>query len=243
MFIKSISAEGLKLRHSRLWIVLITLPIISILFGCINYHFNQGVLQNEWYSLWTQVSLFYGEFFLPILIAICCSYICRLEHLNKNWNIVMTSPISIKSMFAAKLIIVSILIFAVQIFFLILYFIAGNLFGLPNQIPPETIGWIFRGWFASITISALQLGLSIRIKSFAAPIGISLCFVFIGLGMYIIKFGMFFPHSLLTIGMGVLSQEGLRNFNNIQFFVMNILFTLLFSLLTIHKLKTVDVTT
>ncbi|MBM7855327.1 hypothetical protein JOC37_001720 [Desulfohalotomaculum tongense] len=79
MFKKSISAEWLKLRHSRIWLVLITLPIISVLLGSINYHFNQGVLQNEWYSLWTQVSLFYGEFFLPILIAICCAYICRIE--------------------------------------------------------------------------------------------------------------------------------------------------------------------
>lgn len=243
MFKQSISAEWLKLSHSHIWLVLIILPIISILFGSINYHFNQSVLQNEWYSLWTQVSLFYGEFFLPILISICCSYICKLEHMNKNWNVVMTSPISIRTVFTAKLFIIATLIFAVQIFFLILYFIVGKLFGLSTQIPPQTIGWIFRGWFASLTISTLQLGLSIRIKSFATPIGISLCCVFIGLGMYIMKFGMFFPHSLLSIGMGVLSQEALTSAKNIQFFVMNILFIILFSSFTIHRLKTVDVTT
>ncbi|QIB26864.1 ABC transporter permease [Caloranaerobacter azorensis] len=241
MFKKSISAEWLKLRNSRIWLVLITLPVISILLGSINYYFNQGVLQNEWYSLWTQVSLFYGEFFLPILIAICCAYICRLEHMNKNWNIVMTSPVPIRSVFTTKLIIIAILIFIVQIFFLILYFIVGKLLGLSSQIPSETIRWILRGWFASLSISTLQLRLSIQIKSFAAPIGISLCCVFIGLGMYIMEFGMFFPYSLLSIGMGVLSQEGLTIVENIQFFVMNILFTILFSSFAIHRLKTADV--
>ncbi|KYH34545.1 ABC-2 family transporter protein [Clostridium tepidiprofundi DSM 19306] len=243
MFKKSISAEWLKLRHSRIWLVLIILPIISISLGSINYYFNRGVLQNEWYSLWTQVSLFYGEFFLPILIAICCAFICKLEHVNKNWNIIMTSPISARNIFTSKLVVITILIFMVQVFFLILYFIVGKLFGLSTQIPSETIGWIIRGCFASLTIIALQLGLSIRIKSFAAPIGISLCCIFIGLGMYIIKSGMFFPHSLLSIGMGMLSQEGLSIADNIQFFVMSILFTILFSSLAIHRLKTADVTT
>ncbi|MBM7855037.1 hypothetical protein JOC37_001420, partial [Desulfohalotomaculum tongense] len=177
--------------------------------------------------------------------AISCNFYLpnTIEHMNNNWNVIMTSPISIRNVFTTKLTIVAILIFTVQIFFLILYFIAGKLLGLSTQMPSETIGWILRGWFAALTISALQLGLSIRIKSFAVPIGISLCCVFIGLGMYIIKLGMFFPYSLLSIGMGVLSQEGLTTTDNIQFFVMNILFTILFSSFTIHRLKTADVTT
>lgn len=99
---RSIYAEFLKLRHSRIGFVLVVLPLISMLIGCLNFYFNQGVLTNGWYSLWTQVSLFYGEFFLPILIAICCAYVCRLEHLNRNWNMLMTSPVSVSSVFIAN---------------------------------------------------------------------------------------------------------------------------------------------
>ncbi|KNF09049.1 hypothetical protein CLPU_4c00950 [Gottschalkia purinilytica] len=243
MLKRSISAEWLKLHHSRIWLILIMLPILSILIGCANYYFNQGVLQNEWYSLWTQVTLFYGEFFLPILIAICCAYICRLEHMNQNWNTIMTAPISTGSIFIAKLIVVSILIFIVQVFFLLMYFFAGKFFGLSSQFPIKILGWILRGWLASVTISTIQLGLSIRIRSFATPIGLSLCAVFMGLGMYVAKLGMFFPYSLLTIGMGVLSQKGLAGDENILFLVINILFTILFSSFAIHKLKKSDVTT
>lgn len=241
MLKRSIHAEWIKLHHSHMWLILIVLPVFSILLGCANYYFNRSVLTNGWYSLWTQVSLFYGEFFLPVLIAICCAYVCRLEHMNKNWNAVMTAPISASSIFLSKLIIVGILIFMVQLLFCTLYLFTGKLLGLPAQIPSETIGWIVRGWVASITISAIQLGLSLRIRSFAAPIGISICTVFLGLGMYVGKLGMFFPYSLLTIGMGVLSQENLTAIQNIQFFAMNIIFVILVSTFSILRLKKADV--
>lgn len=237
----SISAEWLKLRHSRIILVLAALPIISSLIGCANYYANQEVLQNGWYSLWTQVSLFYGEFFLPILIAVCCSYICRLEHLNRNWNMIMTSPVTIASLFFAKLIVVSLLILCAQALFMGLYWLAGTLFSIPGPFPVETIGWTLRGWYATMSISALQLGLSLRIRSFATPIGMSLCAVFIGLGMYITKLGLFFPFSLLTIGMSILSQDQLTDIQNILFWLMNTAFIIIFSAISIRRLKNKDI--
>lgn len=238
---RSISAEWLKLRHTRIGLVLAVLPILSLLTGGANYYFNQGVLQNGWYSLWTQVSLFYGEFFLPILIAICCAYVCRLENLNRNWNMVMTSPVSVASVFIAKLFVVSILILFAQALFMVLYLIAGILFSLPGPFPIETLGWIIRGWYASLSIIAFQLCLSLRIRSFATPIGISLLAVFIGLGMYIAKLGLLFPFSLLTIGMSVLSQDKLTGLQNIQFWAMNMAFVVIFASIFIHRLKNKDI--
>lgn len=238
---RSISAEWLKLKKSRIIFVLAVLPIISSLIGCANYYFNQEVLQNGWYSLWTQVSLFYGEFFLPILIAVCCSYICRLEHLNRNWNMIMTSPVSVASVFFAKLIVVSLLILFAQALFIGFYWFAGTLFSIAGPFPVETIGWTLRGWYASMSISALQLGLSLRIRSFATPIGISLCAVFIGLGMYISKLGLFFPFSLLTIGMSVLSQDKLNDMQITMFWLINMIFIIIFSSLSIRRLKNKDI--
>ncbi|MCM3039132.1 ABC transporter permease [Paenibacillus motobuensis] len=241
MLIRCIRAEQLKLRHSRMWLILAALPVLAVLIGCANYYLNQSALQNGWYSLWTQVSLFYGEFFLPVLIAICCAYVCRLEHLNKNWNMVMSAPVSAWHVFISKLVIVSILILTVQMLFLALYCSAGLLLGLRQHFPPETFGWIVRGWVASTMLSAIQLLLSMRIRSFAVPIGISVCAVFIGLGMYVLKIGLYFPYSLLTIGMGVLSQESLTVADTIRFFIMNCLFTLLASAIAVQLLKNSDV--
>ncbi|UNK16179.1 ABC transporter permease [Paenibacillus sp. N3/727] len=238
---RSISAEWLKLRHSRISLVLAILPVISLLIGGFNFYVNQAALQNGWYSLWTQVSLFYGEFFLPILIAICCAYVCRLEHANRNWNMILASPLPITNLFIAKLIIVSILILSAQTLFMVMYWLAGQLFSIPGPFPMETVIWSLRGWIASISIAALQLGLSIRIRSFATPIGLALCAVFLGLGMYILKIGMLFPFSLLTIGMSVLSQQDLTRTENLAFLLMNGIYIILFAVWSIHRLKHKDI--
>lgn len=237
-----VSAEWMKLKRSRIWLILMILPIISTLIGCANFYMNQGVLSKEWYSLWTQVSLFYGEFFFPILIAILCSYMWRLEHLNKNWNLIMTVPISTRNIFLAKWIVVGVLLTFVQVFFLILYVLGGKMVGLTSELPAELAGWLLRGWIAALTISSMQLALSMRVRSFAVPIGIGLCAVFIGLGMYVAHLGFFFPHSLLTLGMGVLSQNALTSSETLLFMVINLSFMMVFYSTSIYWLRKKDIT-
>ncbi|MFS0555996.1 ABC transporter permease [Brevibacillus sp. 179-C9.3 HS] len=243
MLRRCLEAEWGKLRHSRMWLILLVLPVLSTLIGFANYWMNQAILRNGWYSLWTQVSLFYGEFFLPILIAICCAFVCRLEHVNRNWNIVLTAPVAVSQVFLAKVMMVSILIFFVQLFFLALYICAGFVAGLPAHFtfPPEVFGWIMRGWLASLTIIVFQLWLSMRIQSFALPVGISVCSVFIGLGLYVSGLGLFFPQSLLTIGMGVLSQDSMTVGELGTFVVMCVLFVTGGCALGIRRLIRADV--
>ncbi len=237
----SIIAEFIKIKHSHIWIVMVTLPSISVLIGCANFSMNIGVLQKEWYSLWSQVGLFYGEFFLPILIGICCAYLCRLEHLNRNWNMTMTTPVPIGNVFLSKLIMAGIISFFIQGLFFTLYYLSGKLIGLNSPFPIEIYGWFIRGWLASLTISTIQLALSIRMKSFAVPIGIGLCFSFIGLGLYVVKLGMIFPYSLLSIGMGIISQQSISGIQWIIFFVVNLFYIVLISRVTIRRMKKIDV--
>ncbi|MCI1696162.1 ABC transporter permease [Aneurinibacillus aneurinilyticus] len=241
MLIRTFSSECIKLRHSYIWIVLSVLPIFSVLIGCANYVFNRGILQNEWYSLWTQVGLFYGEFFFPVLIGICCAFLCRFEHINQNWNSILTAPVPIRDVFLAKLMMVGLLSAVTQAFFLSLYFIAGKWVGLISPFPSETLGWIFRGWVASLAIGGVQLWLSMRIRSFAVPVGVSICATLIGLGLYVNHLGMFYPYSLLTIGMGVLSQDSLAMMEHVLFYGMSGLFIILFCISGIRRLKKTDI--
>jgi len=155
---------------------------------------------------------------------------------------VMSSPVSIASVYIAKFIVVSILILFAQALFVGLYWVAGTmLLSIPGSLPLEVLGWTVRGWYASLSIIALQLGFSIRIRSFATPIGISLCAVFLGLGMYVANLGYLFPFSLLTIGMSVLSQEGLSSVQNMMFLIMTMFFIILFSTMSIRRLKHRDI--
>lgn len=76
-----------------------------------------------------------------------------------------------------------------------------------------------------------------RIRSFAAPVGIGLCAVFAGLGLYVARLGMFFPHSLLTIGMGVLSRTALSGSDFALFAAMNASYVLGFAAVAVRLVR------
>lgn len=240
MLLRCITAEWMKQRRSGIWILLSALPLVSVLIGCANFMLNQGVLQHEWYSLWSQVGLFYGEFFFPILIAIGASYLGRLEHSNGNWRLLLSAPIRPASIWLAKLFMLALFLGYVQLLFLILYYAGGRWIGLPPGLPAEWPGWIFRGWVAGMAIGSMQLALSMHIRSFAVPVGIGLSACIIGLGLYVLKLGLLFPHSLLTIGMGVLNQEPLITGTMLGFYVMCILYIAALSALAIRRLERGD---
>ncbi|MFL8672700.1 ABC transporter permease [Clostridioides sp. GD02404] len=243
MLRKAVLGEILKLKNSFIWYVLLALPLISVLIGCGNFYLNQGILTKQWYSLWTQVSLFYGEFFFPILIAIFCAYICRLEHMNHNWNNIMTLPINLKNIFLSKLAVISVLTAITQIVFVIFYIVAGNTFAFPDSIPKELTGWIVKGWIISISIASIQLYMSIKIRSFATPIGIGLCLSLFGMVLLIAKpsIGIFFPYSMLGSAMGIIKQSALSiNDTMVSIFVAFIT-TLVFSEIANRNFKKNDV--
>ena len=65
-----IKAENKKLRHSVIWAACVIIPIIPAVMGTFNYQQNLGILTGKWYSLWSQLSLFYACFFYAPLIAL-----------------------------------------------------------------------------------------------------------------------------------------------------------------------------
>ncbi|MCC0681292.1 ABC transporter permease [Clostridioides sp. ES-S-0005-03] len=243
MLRKSVLGEILKLKNSFIWYILLALPLLSVLIGTGNFYLNQDILKKEWYSLWTQVSLFYGEFFFPILIAIFCAYVCRLEHMNHNWNNVMTLPINLKNIFLSKLIVISILTAITQIVFVIFYIVAGNMIGFSQSVPNELPGWIVKGWIISISIASIQLYLSIKIRSFATPIGISLCLSLFGMGLLIAQpsIGIFFPYSMLGSAMGIIKQSALNVNDTIVTICVAFATTIIFSEIAKRNFRKNDV--
>lgn len=106
MLRKCIRAENMKLRHSLIWLACIIIPIIPAIIGTMNYQNNLRLLNSQWYSLWTQITLFYSSMFYAPLIGLYCSYLWRLEHLNNNWNVLMTAPVPVRNVFLAKLAVI-----------------------------------------------------------------------------------------------------------------------------------------
>ena len=174
MLTACIKTEQMKLKHSHLWLVFLAIPLLPTVLGAGNYVNNIGILKSEWYSLWTQHSLFYANFFYGPLIAIYCSYIWRVEHLNYNWNSLMTMPTAERDIFLAKLFLTLRCTVILQLWVGVLFTISGKLVGLQGLPPLEILLWLLRGSLGGMVTAALQLVLSMVIRSFALPIAIAL---------------------------------------------------------------------
>ena len=241
MLLRCIKAENMKLKHSIIWSACIFIPVIPAVMGTFNYLNNVGLLTEGWYSLWTQFTLFYSWLFYAPLIALYCSYLWRLEHLNSNWNVLMTAPVPVRGLFLGKLAVIFRVTLFTQVWVFLLYVICGKLCGLPGAAPLDTVLWMLRGTLAAAAIGTMQLLLSMIIRSFAVPICIALAgsilgFLFINKG-----WELYWPYSLMMAVMNSNKSEDTLGGNLIPFLVSVAVFFAVFAGAAVVWLKKKDV--
>lgn len=241
MLLDCIKMEQRKLRHSHLWLVFLVIPVIPAVLGAGNYLNNLELLQSEWYSLWTQHSLFYSNFFYGPLIALYCAYIWRVEHLNHNWNQIMTMPVPVRNVFLSKLVLSLGCTVTLQIWMWVLFIISGKAVGLPGMPPLEILVWILRGSIGGLPIAALQLVMSMVIRSFAVPIALALIGSILGLLASNGGFGFWWPYSLMMMGMNSNKEADMVG-NMTAFGISVAVFLALFTAAGIWYLKKRDIT-
>lgn len=241
MLLDCIKMEQKKLRHSHLWLVFLIIPVIPAVLGAGNYLNNLELLQSEWYSLWTQHSLFYSNFFYGPLIALYCAYIWRVEHLNHNWNQIMTMPVPVRNVFLSKLVLSLGCTVTLQIWMWVLFIISGKAVGLPGMPPLEILVWILRGSIGGLPIAALQLVMSMVIRSFAVPIALALIGSILGLLASNSGFGFWWPYSLMMMGMNSNKEADMVG-NMAAFGISVAVFLALFTAAGIWYLKKRDIT-
>ena len=168
----AVAAEGRKLKGSCIWLAFLFLPAFSVFVGCANFSMNREILTNEWQSLWTQVSLFYGDLFLAVLLSIYAAYAWRLEHLNHNWNTLMTASVPVRNIFWSKFLVIAGLSFVTQVLFFALYLAAGFYFGFQSPVPPDVIAGSCAHGLAPSRLRRCSFFLPCCIRSFAVPVGI-----------------------------------------------------------------------
>lgn len=202
MLLRLIRAEQMKLKRSPVWIAFLLMPIVPAVLGTINYLGNLELLTSEWYSLWTQHTLFTCYFFLPIMVGIYCAYIMRLEQNNHNWNKTLTMPVSKCGIFVSKLIMITFMILISEIWIGVLFVISGKLAGITAALPiKDIVIWCIFGTLGGMVMAAAQLVISMLIRSFALPIGIALAGGISGMVFLAKDLGHIWPYSLMAYGM------------------------------------------
>ncbi len=233
MLWKLIRAEQMKLKRSPVWIAFLFMPIVPAVLGTLNYLNNLELLQSEWYSLWTQHTLFTCYFFLPIMIGVYCSYSMRQEYQNHNWNKVLTMPASRSMIFLAKLILVSLVILLSEAWIGVLFVLSGKLIGVQAVVPVKEITiWCLFGTLGGMVMASIQLMISLFMKSFALPVGISLAGGISGLVFLAKDLGHIWPYSLMAYGMNSNSPQQMLESGYVPFVVTCVVYITVFTLLS-----------
>lgn len=201
MLLRCLKAELYKCRRSPVWLAFLVLPVFPALLGTGNYLANIEVLDNGWYSLWGQHTLFSSVFFLPALLGVFCGWQWRLEHADHNWNSFLTAPVPVGALYAAKLILAAGVSLLAQGWIGVLYLLSGKLAGLSGSLPPELPGWLLFGALGGVSVCAVQLFFSMVIRAFAPPVAFGLAGGILGLMVTAQGWGYAFPYSLLCLGM------------------------------------------
>lgn len=234
-------SERLKGRHSPVWLVFLILPIFPALLGTLNYLGNLEVLENGWYSLWSQHTIFAASFFMPAQFGVFCAWQWRLEHNGYNWNSYLTVPVPRKTLYAGKLLLAVEVPVLAQGCIGLLYLVSGKLAGITASPPAELASWLLFGTLGGVAVCAVQLFLSLVLRSFAAPVLLGLLGGIAGLLMTSRGAGIYFPYSLLCLGMRANNPS--MDLPVGAFLISCLVYTVVFTALSIRWLSQRDAVT
>ena len=239
MLLRCLRAELQKCRRSPVWLAFVLLPVFPAILGTGNYLGNIEVLDDAWYSLWSQHTLFSSMFFLPALLGVFCAWQWRLEHTDHNWNSFLTAPVSVGDLYLAKLIWAAAMSLLSQVWIGVLFVLSGKLVDLTGPIPPELFGWLACGAVGGVSVCAVQLYFSLIIRAFSPPVAFGLAGGILGLLFTAQGFGYFFPYSLLCIGMRANNPQ--MELDLLPFVLSVLAYLVLFALLSLWYLKKRDI--
>lgn len=237
MLRKAIYCERQKCKGTLIWPAFLLIPVIPLLLGSGNYLSNLDLLKSEWYSLWTQVTLFYASFFFAPLIGAYCAYLWRNENFNSCRYTLFSAPVSYSTIYLSKFILVCILSALTQVWFTCLFLAAGKMIGLSGLPSSDIFFWIIRGMAGAFVIAALQFCIATEVHNFATPIALGLVGGVIGLLAANSKFGIFCPYSQMLLGMNSNKSEDVLGQNTILFFAVCGIYLIGITLIGIRRMR------
>ena len=173
MFLRCLRAELQKCRRSPVWLAFVLLPVFPAILGTGNYLGNIEVLDDAWYSLWSQHTLFSSIFFLPALLGVFCAWQWRLEHTAHNWNSFLTAPVPAGGLYAAKLVLAAGISLLAQVCIGVLFLISGK---KPELSWIQIIYYSFAASMYALALTYLTSAIQVFFKDMAQIVGICLQF-------------------------------------------------------------------
>ena len=154
----------------------------------------------------------------------------------------MTAPVRPFCLYFAKFCVVTKMAILTQLWLLVLFVMGGKFgAGLAGFPPPEIVLWLLRGVIGGLAIIALQLLLSMVIRNFALPVLIALGGSVAGLLAVSKDAGLYWPYSLMIMGMNSNRTEDVMAGSIWGFFLSCAVFLVVFLLIANALLTKRDV--
>ncbi len=239
----ALHSELVKLHRAPIWLAFVVLPLVAAAIGTFNYVSNLAILQDGWFDLWTQHTLFSGMFFLHALIGASCSWLMRLEHQGTNWNQLMTSPAGTLRILVSKLLVAWLMLGVGLAATGALFVGCGMLVGLPGLPGPEYAWWLVLGWVGGLASIACQLLVSLLIRNFAAPVGIAVIGGLVGFLLHAYDKGFAWPYGLVVVALNSNGKGALTAGQLAPFLASTTVFTVAALAIAAHIMTRLDVRT
>lgn len=230
MLLKLMRAERMKLKRAPIWLAFVILPVIPAILGTLNYLNNLELLTKQWYSLWTQHTLFTVYFFLPIMLGVFCSYIMFEEESGHNWNKLLTMPVERSTVFIAKTAAAGAMVALSMLWTGALFVASGKIAGIEAPIPWGSLArWCGFGLLGGTVMAAMQLIASLVIRNFALPVAVSLAGGISGLLFEAKGLGHIWPYALMAYGMQSNGPQEIVESGYAQFILISAAYLILFT--------------
>jgi len=185
------------------WVVALILPVLAVVSGSVNYMMNRSQLSHGWDSLTSQVFIFYGMFFCSLGLALLAAASWRPEHRGTSWNTMRTTEYSPVAVAAAKTLVMTAPAAAMQMVVMLLTWAVGAGLGLGAAPPAAFVAECLLSILAAQPLIAVQSLLSMRMRSFAAPVAVCLAGLVVSMALVMTgsRAANVWPQALVTRGL------------------------------------------
>ncbi|WP_010271670.1 ABC transporter permease [Paenibacillus senegalensis] len=196
---KLIAAEAAKTQ----WILIAFLIAVDLLVNMSLGISDLDMLQEYYAANWPHFLMvvynFHTMFFFPLFSGILAALLCSYEHRSGGWNQLLVMPYSRTRMYAAKYIMLAMILAVIQLTFIGAAVVTGFLTGVEGNMD---LGMViisaFSGWISILPLAALQLWFSSRLSSFGIAFSLNVACVLPNIvlsGLHSL-YGMWFPFVL-----------------------------------------------
>jgi ABC-2 type transport system permease protein len=203
--IRVLVAEVAKLRRSLVLLLCAAAPAMVALLCALMFHQKPGPDQ-LWSTYLLGASAIWSFFMLPMTVTALTILVAQLEHGPKFWNHLLALPVPRASFFAAKIVVVLILVAAMSaiLFALVPAFgwlgdAAASERSLTGELGlalfAKTLAQMFGG---ALLLIALQLWTALRFRSFVPPLVLGIGGTFVAVVATGSDYGPYFPWLIAT---------------------------------------------